>query len=50
VSHCCLTVDNRDAFLETCERMDVTIHRIPRPDGSFLVFIEDGDKNLFEIK
>jgi len=50
VSHCCLAVDNRDAFLENCERMNVTIRRIPRPDGSFLVFIEDGDRNLFEIK
>lgn len=50
ISHCCLMADNRDALLDRCEKMNVTIHRIARDDGTFLVFIKDGDNNLFEIK
>ncbi|MEW6080000.1 MAG: VOC family protein [Thermodesulfobacteriota bacterium] len=50
VSHSCLIVDDRDGFFEKCLRMDVPVHRIPRGDGTFIVFIRDDDNNLFEIK
>jgi catechol 2,3-dioxygenase-like lactoylglutathione lyase family enzyme len=50
VSHACLIVDDREAFLENCQQMDVPVHRIPRGDGTFIVFVNDGDDNLFEIK
>jgi catechol 2,3-dioxygenase-like lactoylglutathione lyase family enzyme len=50
VSHSCLTVDDREAFLEKCRKMDVPVRRIPRGDGTFIAFISDCDNNLFEIK
>jgi len=50
VEHLCLEVENPAAFLETCARSNVSILRIPKPDGTDLVFITDFDGNRFEIK
>lgn len=50
LSHCCLAVNDRDAFLTTCEKMSVPIRRFVKKDGGSVVFVEDYDHNLFEIK
>ena len=49
VSHVCLEVPERSAFLERCAMMDVEIVEVPKGD-SVVVFIEDYDGNLYEIK
>jgi catechol 2,3-dioxygenase-like lactoylglutathione lyase family enzyme len=50
VSHCCLMVADRTAFLQTGRHLGVAINQIPKPDGGSLVFVRDWDNNLFEIK
>ena len=50
VSHACLKVKDRDGFLATCEKKNISIRRFVKDDGGFIVFIEDFDQNLFEIK
>jgi catechol 2,3-dioxygenase-like lactoylglutathione lyase family enzyme len=47
--HLCLEVDEKEAFLKTCEEKGLEVSRIPRGD-TFLAFVEDYDGNLFEIK
>ena len=47
--HLCLEVKDRETFLEKCQGEGLTLRRIPKGD-SVLVFIEDYDGNLFEIK
>jgi catechol 2,3-dioxygenase-like lactoylglutathione lyase family enzyme len=49
IDHICLEVDDLGGFLETCRARDVRILRIPKDDG-FIIFIQDYDGNLFEIK
>ena len=48
-SHVCLEVADRDEFLRKCEAAGLSVSRIPRGD-TLLVFMEDFDGNLFEIK
>ena len=50
LSHACLSVENRAVFLNNCEKSGVPIRRFLKEDGSRIVFIEDYDRNLFEIK
>jgi len=50
VEHICLSVGNREAFLARCRELNVAIRKIPKPDGTDLVFITDFDGNRFEIK
>ncbi len=50
VSHHCLSVADREAFLSSCENSNVTVRRIPKNDGTFLVFVQDDARNQFEIK
>lgn len=49
IDHVCLAVDNLEAFLETCRKMDVEIVQVPKGDA-MITFIKDDDGNLFEIK
>ncbi len=49
MSHTCLEVQGRDQFLEKCAAMQLPIRKVARGD-SVIVFIEDFDQNLFEIK
>lgn len=50
ISHHCLSVADRDAFLSRCQDNNVVVRRIPKNDGTFLVFMQDDDRNQFEIK
>ncbi len=50
VSHACLKVKAHDGFLTTCKKMNISIRRFVKDDGDSIVFIEDFDQNLFEIK
>ena len=47
--HVCLEVKDRKSFVEKCEQAGLTVKRIPRGDYP-IVFIEDYDGNMFEIK
>lgn len=47
--HLCIEVENREEFLKKSESSGVSVKRIPKGD-SLLVFIEDYDGNLFEVK
>lgn len=47
--HVCLEVNDRKSFAKKCEEVGLTVKRIPRGDY-LIVFIEDYDGNLFEIK
>jgi len=47
--HLCLEVDNREQFLGNCQSAGLTVNRVPKGDSS-LIFVEDFDGNLFEVK
>jgi len=47
--HLCLEVKEREEFVSACERVRLPVKRILRGD-SLLVFVEDFDGNLFEVK
>jgi catechol 2,3-dioxygenase-like lactoylglutathione lyase family enzyme len=47
--HVCLEVNDRKSFTKKCEEAGLTVNRIPRGDYP-IVFIEDYDGNMFEIK
>jgi catechol 2,3-dioxygenase-like lactoylglutathione lyase family enzyme len=47
--HICLEVKDRKSFAKKCEEAGLTVKRIPRGDYP-IVFIEDYDGNMFEIK
>jgi catechol 2,3-dioxygenase-like lactoylglutathione lyase family enzyme len=49
VSHVCLEVPERSAFLERCAAMGVAIVEVPKGE-SVVVFVRDYDGNLYEIK
>ncbi len=49
LDHVCLAVGDRDRFINRCTEMNVHINKIPKGDA-LLVFVEDYDGNLFEIK
>ena len=48
-AHLCLEVKDRKSFEKKCEEAGLTVKRIPKGDY-LIVFIEDYDGNLFEIK
>ncbi|MDY6831457.1 MAG: VOC family protein [Thermodesulfobacteriota bacterium] len=50
VSHLCLEVNNRAAFLEKCATMGFGVRQIPKTDGTAIVFVRDDDGNQYEIK
>ncbi len=47
--HLCLEVKDRKSFAKKCEEAGLTVKRITKGDY-LIVFIEDYDGNLFEIK
>ena len=47
--HICLEVEDREEFAAKCQAIGVVVKRIPKGD-SMLIFAEDYDGNLFEIK
>jgi catechol 2,3-dioxygenase-like lactoylglutathione lyase family enzyme len=49
ISHLCLEVTNRSELLATCAAAGVAVREAPKGD-SLVVFIEDEDGNLYEIK
>jgi catechol 2,3-dioxygenase-like lactoylglutathione lyase family enzyme len=49
LAHCCLAVEDRDAFIARCEGVGIAVRKVPK-GGSFVVFIQDFDGNQFEIK
>lgn len=49
ITHSCLEVDDREAFIKDCEAMNLKINKVQRGD-SFIFFVSDYDRNLFEIK
>jgi len=49
IGHLCLEVSGRAELLARCAAMGVAVREAPKGD-SLIVFIEDEDGNLFEIK
>ena len=49
LEHLCLEVEDREDLLERCRAAGLSVNRVPKGD-SLLVFIEDFDGNLYEIK
>ncbi len=49
IEHVCLEIEDMAAFIKKCSSMGVKILQIPKGD-KLLVFIEDYDGNLFELK
>ena len=47
--HLCLSVQDRGALLESCAAAGLAVKKIPKGDY-LVVFVEDYDGNLFEIK
>ncbi len=47
--HLCLEVEDREEFAVKCQAMGVVVKKIPKGDSE-LIFVEDYDGNLFEIK
>jgi catechol 2,3-dioxygenase-like lactoylglutathione lyase family enzyme len=48
-AHACLEVKDREGFSMRCEHEGLVVKRIPKGD-SLVIFVEDFDGNLFEIK
>ena len=48
-AHLCLEVEDRGKFADSCLAGGVVVKKLPRGD-SYLIFVEDYDGNLFEIK
>ncbi len=49
LDHICLEVEDREALLKKCGEMGLEILQAPK-GNSLVVFIKDGDGNLFEVK
>jgi len=49
IEHVCLAVEDRSAFLDKCRTMNVKTIQVPK-GNAVIVFIQDYDGNLFEIK
>ena len=49
ISHTCIEVADRSKLLSRCRNMGFGVREVPKGDTS-VVFIEDGDGNLFEVK
>lgn len=47
--HVCLTVEDRETLVARCLGEPCRVIRVPR-EGSDIVFLEDGDGNLYEIQ
>ncbi len=49
IDHICLEVENREALLKKWKEMGFEILQVPKGE-SLVIFLKDGDGNLFEIK
>jgi len=49
IEHTCIEVVSRSRFLEACSQLGVSVNQIPKGSKT-LLFVEDFDGNLFEIK
>jgi len=49
IDHLCIEVADRDALLQRCAAEGVAVRKVAKGEG-VVVFIEDGDGNLFEVK
>ena len=50
-THICLTVDNRDEFVNKANKMGYKVNKVPRKDkDSYYLFVKDNYGNLYEIK
>jgi catechol 2,3-dioxygenase-like lactoylglutathione lyase family enzyme len=49
-SHLCLECADRDGVVSRAAAAGFGVRRFARPDGSFIIFIQDPDANLYEIK
>ena len=47
--HLCLAVKDRKTFMDRCRAVGLAVKKIPKGE-TFVVFVEDFDRNLFEIK
>ena len=47
--HICLEVEDREEFLGRCQTAGLVVNRVLKGD-SLVIFIEDYDGNLFEVK
>ena len=47
--HLCLAMKDRDAFLNRCGHAGLAVKQIPK-GNALVVFVEDFDGNLFEVK
>ena len=50
LSHLCLECADRDGVVSRAAAAGFGVRRFARPDGSFIIFIQDPDANLYEIK
>lgn len=49
IGHTCIEVPNRADFLQRCQEMGLGVREAPKGDN-LVVFVEDEDGNLFEVK
>ena len=49
LAHLCLVLEEREPFLQRCQEAGLPLRRFAKGD-SVIVFVEDFDGNLFEIK
>lgn len=49
-SHLCLECADRDSLVSRARDAGFGVRRHARADGSFIIFIQDPDANLYEIK
>jgi len=49
LDHTCLEVEDREALLIKWKRLGFEVLQVPKGD-SLVIFLKDGDGNLFEIK
>jgi len=49
IEHTCIEVTSRSKFLEDCDRLNITVNQVPKGSKT-LLFVEDLDGNLFEVK
>ena len=49
VSHHCIQVEDKDVFVEECEKSGCRVSQVPKGD-KVLTFVKDLDGNLFEVK
>jgi catechol 2,3-dioxygenase-like lactoylglutathione lyase family enzyme len=49
VRHDCIQVDDKDGFVEKCEKSGCEVLQVPKGD-KVLTFVRDLDGNLFEVR